>query len=150
MRNKLAQDLIKANSRLLKAVDLMSDKELVDKWSKKEILAHITGWYEEGVDATPKILGGEKPNSFRLSVNSYNKRSVEKRKNKSTENIIEEMKNLHKKWIEQVKKLNEDQITSFYGTKLGKKQINLLWMINEAISHDNAHANELEMKFKKH
>ena len=49
-----------------------------------------------------------------------------------------------------VKKLNEDQITSFYGTKLGKKQINLLWMINEAISHDNAHANELEMKFKKH
>lgn len=148
MRDKLIQDLVKANSHLLKAIDLMPDKELVDKWSKKEVLAHIAGWYEEGVGATPKILRGEKPNSFRLSVDGYNKRSVEKRKNKSIKNILEEMEDLHKKWIELVKKLNEDQITSFYGTKLGNKQINLLWMINEAISHDNAHAEELEKKFK--
>jgi len=148
MIDKLIQNLIAANSRLLKSVALMPDKEVVDKWSKKEILAHIAGWYEEGVDATPKILKGEKPNSFRYSINGYNKKSVEKRKDKAISIILKEMQLLHKKWIEQIKKLDDKQVTDFHGTMLGKKQINLLWMINEAISHDNAHAKELEKKYK--
>src|SRR3989344_840808 len=148
MIDKLIQNLIAGNSRLLKSVALMPDKEVVDKWSKKEILAHIAGWYEEGVDATPKILKGEKPNSFRYSINGYNKKSVEKRKDKAISIILKEMQLLHKKWIEQIKKLDDKQVTDFHGTMLGKKQINLLWMINEAISHDNAHAKELEKKYK--
>ena len=148
MIDKLIQNLIAANSRLLKSVALMPDKEVVDKWSKKEILAHIAGWYEEGVDATPKILKGEKPNSFRYSINGYNKKSIEKRKDKAISIILKEMQLLHKKWIEQIKKLDDKQVTDFHGTMLGKKQINLLWMINEAISHDNAHAKELEKKYK--
>ena len=125
MIDKLIQNLIAANSRLLKSVALMPDKEVVDKWSK-----------------------GEKPNSFRYSINGYNKKSVEKRKDKAISIILKEMQLLHKKWIEQIKKLDDKQVTDFHGTMLGKKQINLLWMINEAISHDNAHAKELEKKYK--
>ena len=74
--------------------------------------------------------------------------SVEKRKDKAISIILKEMQLLHKKWIEQIKKLDDKQVTDFHGTMLGKKQINLLWMINEAISHDNAHAKELEKKYK--
>ena len=41
--------------------------------------------------------------------------------------------------------LNNEQLAGYYGTKLGKKQINILWIINECISHDNNHAQELEI-----
>ena len=147
IKDKLIGDLIDANSRLLRAIEKMPDNQKVDKWSKREILAHIAGWYEEGVNGIPKILIGEKPASFRLSVNGYNKRSVEKRKDKSITQILSEMAKLHKQFIEQIRNLGDNQITEYCGTKLGKEEINVLWMINECISHDNNHAQELEQKY---
>ncbi len=148
MKGKYIKQLKVAHQRLLKAFDLTPDDgKIVDRWSKKEIMAHIAGWYEEGVEGVLKILNGEKPTSFKMSVNSYNKRSIEKRKNMTIEQLRDEMIKLHDQWLKQIKALDENQITDFYGTKLGKKDINLLWMIKEAISHDNAHAQELEKKF---
>lgn len=123
---------------------LSEQKKITKDWTKKELLAHIAGWYEEGVDALPKILRGEKPESFRFSINGFNRRSVEKRRNKSVAEILEETISLHKQFVKQIRNLEEKQITEFYGTHLGKKPINLLWMINEAISHDTNHAIQLE------
>lgn len=147
MKDKVICDLLSAKERLLKTVDLMPEGTAVDKWSKKEILAHIAGWYEEGVDATPKILHGEKPASFQYSVDGYNKRSVEKRKDKTILEIFQEMNDLHSQFIEQIKNLTDEQIAGHFGTRLGNEQINVLWMINECISHDNAHAKELEQSY---
>lgn len=145
MKNEYIKQLETAHQRLLKVLDLIPDnRKIIDQWSKKEIMAHIAGWYEEGVEGTPQILNGEKPTSFSVSVNGYNKRSVERRKNMTIDQLSNEMVKLHNQWVKLIKALGENQITDFYGTKLGKKDINLLWMINEAISHDNTHAEELE------
>ncbi len=148
MKDKIIKDLLEAKEHLLASINLMPDGTAVDKWSKKEILAHIAGWYEEGVDGTSKILKGEKPNSFRYSVDGYNKRSVEKRKDKNIVEILQEMEDLHRQFVDQVKNLSEEQITGYFGTKLGGEPINVLWMINECISHDHAHAEELEQKYR--
>lgn len=147
MKKDLVKELRKAHNRVMKALDILSGDTVIGEWSKKELLSHLIGWYEEGVDATPKILRGEKPISFTMSINGYNKRSIEKRKNQTIEQIEKEGKRLHINWIKQIETLEENQITDFYDTSLGKKQINLLWMINEGISHDNNHAEELEKKF---
>lgn len=146
MKNRLIKGLKNANNRLLVAIELMPDNSKIDKWSRKEILAHIAGWYEEGVDGIPKILKGEKPASFSFSVNGYNKHSVEGRKNKSIPQIISEIKILHDQFLAQVQGLSESEMIGRYGTKLGEKEINVLWIINECISHDNSHAQELEKK----
>lgn len=149
MSNDLIKQLKNARKRLLKAVKkLPEDEKILGEWTKKEILAHIAGWYEDGVDGTQKILRGEKLNSFRMSVNRYNRLSLEKRKNKTVRQIINEMNKLHDIWIKQINALDEEQITGFYGTILRKKPINILWLINEAISHDNNHANEIERKYQ--
>lgn len=148
MKNDLIKQLKEAYNRVTKALHFLpNDGKHVGDWSKKEILSHLVGWYEEGVDATPKILKGEKPNSFRMSINGYNKRSIEKRKHQTIEQIQKEGEALHNKWIKQINALHENQITEFYGTLLGKKPINLLWMIHEGIAHDNSHAEEIEKKF---
>ncbi len=46
-----------------------------------------------------------------------------------------------------IEELDEKQITNFYGTLLRGKPINVLWIINETISHDNEHAREIEEKY---
>lgn len=149
MKDELIKQLIDAKNRIRKCLNLLPDnRKFLGEWSKKEILSHIVGWYEEGVLATPKILKGEKPDSFTMSIDEYNKRSVEKRKNKTIQQIQEEEDNLHTEWVKQLKNLDEKQITGFYGTKLGKKEINLVWIINEAISHDNSHAEDIEKRFR--
>lgn len=148
MKSKIIKDLIEANKRLLKVLEKMPDSDKIDHWSKKEILAHIAGWYEEGLEEIPKILKGGTPISFKLSINDYNKRSVEKRKNKNVLQILSEMAELHNQLIKQIRNLNDKQIVGYYGTKLGKKPRNIIWMINECISHDNDHALELEQKYE--
>ena len=51
-----------AHQRLLKAFDLIPDVgKIIDYWSKKELMAHIAGWYEEGLVGTAKILNGDVP-----------------------------------------------------------------------------------------
>lgn len=147
MKEELISDLIRANLHFLEAIEKMPEDQKIGEWGKKEILAHMAGWYEEGVGGIPKILTGQEPNSFRLSVNNYNKNSVEKRKNKTMIETLEELNDLHKEFIEQIKNLSEGQIKNFYGTKLGNEDINVLWMINECISHDNNHAKEIEESF---
>lgn len=149
MKDEIIRKLIEAKKKFHDAAELMPNDAKIDKWSKKEIFSHVAGWYEEGVLETPRILKGEKPDSFRMSIHGYNKRSIEKRKNKTTKQIIVEMNKLHSKWVKVLKGLDENQITGFYGTCLGKKPINVAWMINEAISHDKSHAQELERKYKR-
>lgn len=148
MKDSLLKDLKDNHVRLMKAIKNMPEDLKIDKWSKKEIAAHITGWYEEGIDALPKILSGEKPNSFRYSINGFNKRNLEKRKDGNLEKIYKEAELLHTTLVNLIKKLEEKQITSFNGTVPGKKPINPLWIINETISHDSSHAKEIEELIK--
>lgn len=151
MKNKWIQQLEEAHQRLLRAFDLAPDNgKISGEWTKKEIMAHIAGWYEEfdrEAGAVSKILKGEKPISFRYSVDGYNKRSVKKRKNTSNSEILQEIKGCHKEFIKIIRELDENQITDCFGTILRGKPINVLWIINETISHDNEHAEELEKKF---
>lgn len=106
MKDEYISQLEAAHQKLLKAFDLTPDEgKVIEKWSKKEIMAHIAGWYEEGVKGTPQILNGKKPTSFGMSVNGYNKRSVEKRKGMTIEQLRSEIVELHDQWIKQIKAL---------------------------------------------
>lgn len=147
------QDLIKqlnsARERLLKIMSKLPDKgKVVDRWGKKEILAHVASWEEEGALCIPEILKGEGPKSFRISIKRFNEESVIKRKDKTIMEILEELADLREQFMNKIEQLSEEQINGYYGTNLKKKQINVLWVINEAISHDNTHAKDLERKYK--
>lgn len=149
-KKDLISQLNEADKRVIKAIKLYPEgKKVLGSWSKKEVVSHLAGWYEEGVDSLPKVLKGEKPVSFRQSIDGFNKRSVQKRIGMTIEEILNEMKDLHKEFIKMIKKLTDKQITDFFGTTLGKKPINVLWIINEAISHNNGHAKEIEKKYDK-
>ena|SRR3989344_301788 len=152
MKNKWIKQLKESHQRLLKAFTFTPDKgKIAGDWTKKEIMAHIAGWYEEfdrEVGGVAMILKGQRPVSFRYSVDEYNRKSVAKRKNMSKSEILDEIKKSHKQFIEMIEELDAKQITDCFGTNLRGKPINVLWIINESIHHDNNHAGELEKKFK--
>lgn len=145
MKNDFSKNLLAAHHRVIKILNqIPEDQKITKDWTKCEIIAHLAGWYEEDIDAIPKILRGEKPISFRVSVNKFNEKSLKNRRNKNLSELELEMKNLHMQLIEQIESLNEKQVDEYFGTYLGKKPINVLWAINETIHHDNEHAKELE------
>lgn len=149
MKNNLIRQLKSTREQLLNITSKLPDEGiLINKWGKKEILSHIAGWEEEGVTCIPQILHGEKPKSFRMSINRFNEESVTKRKKMTVEQILYELKEQNEDFLKQIEQLTNEQIIGFYGTKLGEKEINVLWVIHEQISHDNNHAKELEEKFK--
>lgn len=152
MKDRWIKQIEDSHQRLLRAFDIAPDKEkILGTWTKKEIMAHIAGWYEEfdrEAGAVTKILKGKKPISFKYSVDGYNKRSVAKRKNMTQSEILQEIKKRHKEFIKIIRELDEKQIIDCYGTNLRGKPINILWIINETIHHDNEHAEELEKKLK--
>ncbi len=90
-----------------------------------------------------QILRGEEPRSFRTSIDRFNQENVERRKDTSIPELLQELLILRSDFIKQIKELSEEQITGYYGTRLKGKRINVLWIINEAISHDNNHTKEL-------
>ena len=149
MRKDLIKQLKEARKLLLKAVKLYPENPS-GEWSRKKLLSHIAGWDEEfdrEVGAIPKILTGGKPTSFKYKVDNWNRISIRKRKGNSEAEILEEMNRRHSQFIKLIKSLNENQLKGFYGTKLRGKDINVLWIINEVISHDNGHAKEIEEKY---
>lgn len=51
MKQDMIIKLVLTRKKLLSIVNKLPDERiLVDKWTKKEILAHIAGWEEEGID----------------------------------------------------------------------------------------------------
>lgn len=149
MNEELVKKLIEARGFLLRVMNKLPDEGvLVDKWGKKEILAHIAGWGEEGITAIPQILHGEKPRSLKISMNRFNEENVNKRKKMTVRELLNEMSKHEDELIKVIQQLTKVQISGYFGTKLGKKDINVLWIINETIEHDNNHAKELEEKFK--
>lgn len=150
MRDDLIRQLKESRREFLKVLSQFpNDGKIVDKWGKKEIIAHIAGWEEEGSVCIPQILKGEKPKSFLMSIKRYNDESVTKRKGKTVKQLLDDLERLRTSFISQIKELSEKQLKGYYGTFLHKNPINVLWIIHEAISHDKTHTKQLRRLLKK-
>lgn len=144
MTNQLS-NMITAHKKVVNILKkLPVSQKVTGTWTKKEVISHLAGWYEEGIDAIPKILKGERPISFKKSVNKFNELSVEKRKNLTVDQSLNEMIDLHKRLLQKLEELEHGRISGYFGTHLGKKPINVQWIIDETVHHDNEHARKLE------
>lgn len=101
MKDKWLKQIEDAHKRLLKAFDLAPDDvKILGTWTKKEIMAHIAGWYEEfdrEAGAVTKIL---------------KKRSVAKRKNMTQSKILQEIKDRDKVFILKTGRVEIYEITA--------------------------------------
>jgi len=89
----LIEELKNSRLALIRAVDnFPKDKReeiLFNKWSLKDVMAHVSGWDNATIDLLKKIKKGKTP-EWIGSVYGFNRRSVEKRKKWSWQKVYKE------------------------------------------------------------
>ena len=82
-------------------------------WSVRDIIAHVTWWEEEALTHLPLILAGERPPRYSVvygGIDAFNALMTERRKHLSLADVLREQDRTHRRLIELIERVPEDQI----------------------------------------
>ena len=93
------------------------DDELVkagvmEGWSIKDIIAHITWWEEEALKHLPTILEGGKPPRYSVAyggIDAFNALMTEQKKNLPLSEVLRQRDDIHLRLIEFIRDAPEDE-----------------------------------------
>lgn len=109
--NHLIQQLQATQTQLKAVIDEFPESKreetLFDKWSLKDVLAHINHWYMHDLNCLRDLKKGKEP-YWAPDVNEYNQEGIESRKNKSWDEIYNEFVSLGSGLVEQYESLPSD------------------------------------------
>ncbi len=80
---------------------------IFDKWSLKDVLAHLSNWVVHDIDCLEALKEGREP-YWEPDVDEFNARGIEERKDKSWNEVFDEFSNLSKKLVEIYETLPND------------------------------------------
>jgi len=80
---------------------------LFDKWSLKDVVAHLNHWMIHDIDCLENLLRGDEP-FWEPDVEEFNQRGVEERKNRPWDELYSEFIGLIKQLASLYKNLPED------------------------------------------
>lgn len=137
-KHALIEKLLEERQNVLKAIEGISDDEMQEpmaegKWSVKDTLGHLAAWEGEVVKAFEQKARGERPTIGNITdYDSWNKEQAAKRKDKSVEEIREELNETRKKLLTIVNDLPENE-------KLWSPERTTSKFLNDLIEHDRHH-----------
>lgn len=88
---------------------------VVEDWSVKDILAHVTWWEEEALKHLPFILQGGRPPRYSVlygGIDAFNAQMTEKKRALSLAEVLTELDRTHSRLVEYVHGVPEEQFTS--------------------------------------
>jgi hypothetical protein len=96
----------------------LSDEDLMEpgvtgSWSVRDIIAHVTTWEEEALKYLPMILKGDTPPRYSVmygGIDAFNALTTKQKQNLSLPETFREMKNTHRRLVDFIKNVPEDQI----------------------------------------
>jgi len=107
----LIEELKNSRLSLIRAVDNFPkhrrEEILFNKWSLKDVMAHVSGWDIATIDLLKKIKKGKTP-EWIGSIYEFNKRSVEKRKKWNWQKVYKEFVRVGKEIIEEYGNVPEE------------------------------------------
>ena len=94
------------NARLL-------EPGVVDDWSVKDILAHVTTWEEEALTHLPLIIAGGRPPRYITygGIDAFNARMTERKRGLSLSDVRQQQEETHRRLIDVIQSAPEDQFT---------------------------------------
>jgi hypothetical protein len=116
------------------------EKIMFDKWSLKDVLAHLAAWNELDASRIEALQKG-KVYEWIDDWNSFNKVEVEKRQGLNWENIYKEFVNSGKKMVNAYSALDEKLWDKEFGRN---NRISATRDLKGMISHQEDHIRELE------
>src|SRR5947208_14172894 len=81
----------------------LTEPGVVDNWSVKDMLAHVTTWEEEALKYLPLILEGGKPPRYSVQyggIDAFNALRTEQKRSLSLPEVLRQLDDIHRRLVE--------------------------------------------------
>jgi hypothetical protein len=107
-RERLMATMTRNWDALLASFDGLAEDEMVqpgvvERWSVKDILAHITTWEEEGLHHLPTVAAGKKPPTYASqygSLDAFNALKYEENSKRSLDEVTGRLHDVHQQVLD--------------------------------------------------
>lgn len=147
----------KLNNVITSLDDHQITKDVISvKWTPKDIVAHISAWNLTLKNAIDELLKNEKPwfiNEEELNEAEFNRREVMRRKDWSSDQILDEWQNSFEQLIQRIKRLSksewEHQSPYEWTQDMPVTVSSLFDYMYKGEGHEGGHAKQIEEFYKK-
>ena len=86
---------------------------VMDNWSVKDILAHVTTWEEEALSYLPLILTGGKPPRYIQfgGIDAFNAQMAEQKRDMALSDVLRQLDETHRRLIDYLQSVPEEHFT---------------------------------------
>jgi hypothetical protein len=118
-KQQLLKQLDKAWQALKESYAGLPDAQLaepgvVDNWSVKDILAHVTTWEEEALQHLPSIAKGGRPPRYSVrygGIDAFNAQMTEQKQRLPLSEVLRQLEETHHRLIAYIERAPEEQFT---------------------------------------
>lgn len=133
-------------------VEQLTSKKIIENWTVKDILAHISAWNKAEIKAIDLLLRNEKPFYIGGLDNRFNEKAVRERKHYSFDRVYLEFENSFKNLIEKITSLTEEewkyQTSYVWDDEKPLTVDSLFYYTYEGAGHEGGHAKQIREKLK--
>jgi uncharacterized protein (TIGR03083 family) len=157
-RDEAVNKLRGARKELLESLQGVSDEDkvrpnAVEKWSMKDLLAHIASWDEEVLRVIQAFAMQPDPHfsyaiSERSDFSAWNSEQVELRRERTLEQVVAEFRNARRDLIQVVEGLTDQVLMRPKMTSWGKVHTGFE-LLDEMVQHDAEHTKDVRSWRKK-
>src|SRR5256714_15658342 len=116
-KQQLLKQLEKAWTTIEESYAGLSDSQLtepgvMDNWSVKDILAHVTTWEEEALKYLPLILAGGKPPRYIQSggIDAFNAQMAEQKRGLALSDVQRQLDETHRRLLDYIRSVPEEHV----------------------------------------
>jgi uncharacterized protein (TIGR03083 family) len=117
-QHQLLKQLEKAWTALKESYAGLSDSQLtepgvMDNWSVRDILAHVTTWEEEALKYLPLILAGGRPPRYTQygGIDAFNAQMTEQKRGLPLSDVLRQLDETHRRLIDYIRSVPEEHFT---------------------------------------
>ncbi len=117
-KQQLLKQLEKAWAALKEAYVGLSDSQMtepgvMDNWSVRDILAHVTTWEEEALKYLPLILTGGRPPRYIQygGIDAFNAQMTEQKRSLPLSDVLRHLDETHRRLIDYIRSVPEEHFT---------------------------------------
>ena len=114
-KQQLLKRLETAWTALKESYTRLTDAQLLepgvmDDWSVKDILAHVTIWEEEALKYLPVIINGEKPPRYTRygGIDGFNAQVVAQRRSLALSEVLNQLDETHRRLVSYLQSVSEE------------------------------------------
>ncbi len=92
----------------------LTKSDVVDNWSVKDILSHVTTWEEEALKYLPLIIEGGRPPRYSVQyggIDTFNAQKTEQKRSLALSEVLRQLDEIHGRLIEYIQSVHEEQFT---------------------------------------